>query len=99
MDRAWTEASDLDPAELFALRESAAVVRTALSELRAQEADLLTLTAWEGLTIAQAAEVVGIRPDAARARISRARRKLRHLLGQSTGPGTSVTAPSMEARP
>lgn len=96
---AWTEASERDPAELFTLRESAAAIRAALDTLRGPDSDLLTLTAWEGLTIAQAAEVVGIRPDAARARISRARRRLRHLLGQSAEPGTTMTALTMEARP
>ncbi|TFD74329.1 hypothetical protein E3T54_15765 [Cryobacterium sp. Sr8] len=42
---------------------------------------MVTLVVWEGLTIAQAATVLGIRADAARARYSRARRTLRSHLG------------------
>lgn len=100
---AWVEASVADPADLFAVREDAAAVRAALGTLRAIDADLLTLTAWEGLTSVQAAEVVGISPDAARTRISRARRTLRGRLGErlraepvSRTPLTSLT---VEARP
>lgn len=96
---AWTENSEPDPADLIAARERAASVRFALGTLRAGDADLLTLTAWEGLTSAQAAGVVGISPEAARTRISRARRKLRRLLGQSSGPDTALTALTMEAQP
>jgi RNA polymerase sigma-70 factor (ECF subfamily) len=96
---AWTEASEADPADLFAAREAAATMRYALGTLRTIDADLLTLTAWESLTSAQAAGVVGISADAARTRIFRARRKLRRLLGQFTGPETALTALTMEARP
>lgn len=53
---------------------------TALATLPERDRELVTLVAWEGLTVAQAAVVLGIRADAARARYSRARRRLRaHL--------------------
>jgi RNA polymerase sigma-70 factor (ECF subfamily) len=95
---AWTDASDADPADLFAARDAVVTVRHALATLRPIDADLLTLTAWEGLTTAQAAGVVGIRADAARTRIFRARRTLRRRLAQIPGPDTALTALTMEAR-
>jgi RNA polymerase sigma-70 factor (ECF subfamily) len=39
--------------------------------------ELITLVAWEGFTVAAAAQVLGLSQTAARARYSRARRKLR----------------------
>jgi len=53
---------------------------TALASLSVRDRELVTLVVWEGLTIAQAAVVLGIKPDAARARYSRARRTLRKHL-------------------
>lgn len=52
----------------------------ALAALTPRDRELVTLVVWDGLTIAEAGAVVGIRPDAARARYSRARRKLRTRL-------------------
>lgn len=54
---------------------------SALSTLSRRDQELVTLVVWEGLTIAQAATVLGIRAEAARARYSRARRALRTHLG------------------
>lgn len=93
---AWTEASDADPIELFAARAASSdALRVALGTLRRVDVDLLTLTAWEGLTSAQAASVVGISPDAARTRLSRARRRLRNILRRSR-PDTVLAALTME---
>lgn len=53
---------------------------TALSSLPERDRELVCLIAWEGLGVAEAGAVLGLRPDAARARYSRARRRLRaHL--------------------
>ncbi len=49
-------------------------VRRTLGDL---DAEIVLLTAWEELTAPEIAEVVGLRPDAVRARLSRARRRLR----------------------
>lgn len=57
-------------------RRDLSAVRDALQELSAAERELITLHAWEGLTIAEAARVLGIRPATARKRLERARRKL-----------------------
>lgn len=54
---------------------------TALATLSPRDQELVCLVVWEGLTITQAATVLGIRADAARARYSRARRTLRSRLG------------------
>jgi len=53
---------------------------SALAKLSARDQELVALVAWEGLSVAEAGGVLGIRPETARARYSRARRKLRaHL--------------------
>ena len=53
----------------------------ALGALSPRDQELVTLVVWEGLTIAEAGAAIGIRPEAARARYSRARRNLRTRLG------------------
>jgi RNA polymerase sigma-70 factor (ECF subfamily) len=55
---------------------------TALASLSARDQELITLVVWEGLTIAEAGSIIGIRPEAARARYSRARRSLRERLNR-----------------
>lgn len=52
----------------------------ALGSLSARDRELVTLVVWEELTITQAATVLGIKAEAARARYSRARRSLRARL-------------------
>lgn len=55
-------------------------LRRALDALAQDDRELILLVAWEGFTIADAGRVIGIRPDAARARYMRARERLRNLL-------------------
>ena len=55
-------------------------VLIALSELRPQDREVLLLTAWDGLSPADAAEVLGLRPTAFSMRLSRARERLRDRL-------------------
>lgn len=55
-------------------------VLAALGALREQERELLLLIAWEELSPAQAARVLGISAVAGRARLHRARRRLRGAL-------------------
>jgi RNA polymerase sigma-70 factor (ECF subfamily) len=52
----------------------------ALAALRAEDAELLRLWAWEDLTPAQVAVVLGISANAASIRLHRARQRLRKLL-------------------
>jgi RNA polymerase sigma factor (sigma-70 family) len=51
-------------------------VRAALARLPSADRELLSLVAWEGLTPAAAAEVLGIRATVARKRLQRARTRL-----------------------
>jgi RNA polymerase sigma factor (sigma-70 family) len=61
-------------------------VREALATLPEPDRELLMLTAWEGLEPREAASVLRISPAAARTRLSRARTRLRNLLGDAPGP-------------
>lgn len=57
-------------------RDREAAVHAALDALPTTDRDLLTLTIWEGLSVVEAAEVVGLSAGAARTRLHRARNKL-----------------------
>ncbi len=60
--------------------QDAARLHRAIAMLSSDDAALLVLTVVEGWTTARAAEAIGIRPDAARTRLTRIRRKVRaHL--------------------
>ncbi|HEY0530759.1 MAG TPA: sigma-70 family RNA polymerase sigma factor [Actinoplanes sp.] len=61
-------------------------VRQALAMLPEPDRELLMLTAWEGLEPREAATVLRIGPAAVRTRLSRARTRLRNLLGDAPGP-------------
>jgi RNA polymerase sigma-70 factor (ECF subfamily) len=55
-------------------------IREALQALEEADRELLMLIGWEELTPAQAAQVLGVTPLAARSRLHRARRRLRARL-------------------
>jgi len=55
-------------------------LRDALQELGDKDRDLLTFVIWEGLGIAEAGAILGLKPAAARARYARARKRMRELL-------------------
>jgi len=59
----------------------------ALSKLRARDRELLLLVARDGLDPAQAGQVLGMNPNTARVRLSRARRQLRGVLADPSLPG------------
>lgn len=59
-------------------------LREALARLDAKDAALLTLTALDGLTVADATAVVGLTPGAGRTRLMRARRRLQTDLGSDS---------------
>jgi RNA polymerase sigma-70 factor, ECF subfamily len=56
-------------------------LRTALASLRESDQEILRLIAWDGLTPAEAAVVLGCGPVAARSRLHRARARLAARLG------------------
>jgi len=80
-----------DPARIHEGRADTREVRAALDALSADDRELVTLTAWEGLSPAQAGTVLGLSPVAARSRLHRARLRLRASL-------TSATTASEEGR-
>jgi RNA polymerase sigma-70 factor, ECF subfamily len=62
------------------------VVAEALAALRPDDAELLRLWAWERLTPAEIAVVLGITANAASIRLHRARERLRAVLGKMSAP-------------
>ena len=63
---------------------------TALRSLSQTDAALLVLTVLDGLTTAEAAAAVGVKPGTARMRLHRARAKLRADLADDPGPVTRL---------
>ena len=55
-------------------------VRQALSRLPQKDREILSLSAWEGLSAPEIAQLLGLEPEAVRSRLSRARAKLRDEL-------------------
>lgn len=67
-------------------------VRDALTRLRRDDAELLRLWAWDGLESPHLATVLGISPNAAALRLSRAKARLKTELLTSTPPAGHVEA-------
>lgn len=87
---AHAEAAAPDLAEAVGLRADLA---RALAELGERDRELILLVAWEGLSIAEAAAVLGCRRGAAAVRLHRARRRLHTALHDEGGPAlASMTA-------
>ncbi len=61
-------------------------VRAALARLGELDREVLMLTYWEGLEPREAAAVLRVNPAAVRTRLSRARARLRDLVGDAPGP-------------
>jgi RNA polymerase sigma-70 factor, ECF subfamily len=75
------------------------LVLVALSRLGDTDAEVLRLVAWEQLSIADIAAVLGIQPDAARQRLHRARRNLARAYGRLQFlPSSTPDAPTGGAR-
>jgi RNA polymerase sigma-70 factor (ECF subfamily) len=74
-----------------------APLRAALAALGHDDQEILRLVAWDGLTAAEAGQVLGCSPGAARVRLHRARQRLAHQLrkrsddfGQEPGASTLI---------
>jgi len=83
--------------------ETIARVRQALRKLRRSEREVFALCVWERLDSASAAEALGIPVGTVRSRLSRARAKLRRMLGPHTryappSPGDAAPRPALAAR-
>lgn len=69
----------------------------ALARLSEADRELLTLIAWDGLSPAQAAAVLGVKPATARVRLLRARRRLTQALSREACDPSPCSPLSMEA--
>jgi len=67
-------------------------ILAALARLGHTDADVLRLVTWEELSVASAAAVLGIEPDAARQRLHRARRNLAREYDRLQSHSTSLPA-------
>jgi RNA polymerase sigma-70 factor (ECF subfamily) len=76
---------------------SDAALSGALARLSEADRELLLLIAWDGLSPAEAATVIGIKPATARVRLLRARRRLTQALACERPDPTTCPPLSMEA--
>jgi RNA polymerase sigma factor (sigma-70 family) len=67
-----------------------AAVRDALARLGELDREVLSLTVWEELEPREIAEVLGVSAQAVRTRLSRARARLRDMLGDELAPAGHV---------
>jgi RNA polymerase sigma-70 factor (ECF subfamily) len=86
--RVAVEQASRDPAQEVLEHEHAAAVLAAVRDLPERQRELLTLTAWDGLTPAQAAKVMRLSPAAARVLLHRARKRLSVALGTGRASGS-----------
>jgi len=89
LDRRLQNLPSLGPEENAAVEAALDAARlapqltAALAALRPKDRELLELVSRDGLTPTQAGAVLGMNPNTARLRLSRARARLRKTLGQS----------------
>ena len=69
----------------------------ALASLNDADRELLLLIAWDALSPAEAATVLGVKPATARVRLLRARRRLTQALSRERAEPTTCSSLSMEA--
>lgn len=81
------------PDEAHAARETTLRLERALGKLPVASREVLLLVAVEGFEPAEAAEVLGLRPDALRQRLSRARAQLAELLAKEERAPRGAAAP------
>lgn len=68
-------------------------LRAGLAALSEGDREVVLLVAWEGLTVAEAAVVLGCRRSAAAVRLHRARKRLRAALDAADAPPPAPAAP------
>lgn len=74
--------------------ETGALLR-ALASLRARDREVLLLVTWDGLSHAEAAEVLGVRTATLTMRVHRARRRLERAIEAAKPPDTASAASSL----
>lgn len=88
--RRWALADRLrgEPGPLAAApADEGAEVRDALARLAPDLAELVTLVHWDGFTLAEAAELLGLAPTTVRSRYARAKEQLRAALAPAAPVG------------
>jgi DNA-directed RNA polymerase specialized sigma24 family protein len=73
-------------------------VNEALARLSADDRELITLTAWEGLSPTEIAAVLDIDPGTARVRLHRARRRFKKFLDDDIGMKRKIGSSHMADR-
>jgi RNA polymerase sigma-70 factor, ECF subfamily len=91
--RLWLRLREQPPAAV-APGESVTAAGRALEGLRAGDRELLTLLAWDGLTVAEIAEVIGVPAPVVSRRLYRARRRFAAALEEAGGEGRPAGHPS-----
>jgi RNA polymerase sigma factor (sigma-70 family) len=81
------------PDQLMLAQEELDLLQSALAEIPDDARDVLILYYREGQSIAQVADLLGIRPDAVKKRLSRARKALKEDVERRLGALLLVTAP------
>jgi RNA polymerase sigma-70 factor (ECF subfamily) len=66
-------------------------VAAALADLSPRDRELLMLIAWEGLSVSEAAQVLGLRPGTVAVRLHRARRRLALALSAHDAPLDTIS--------
>lgn len=92
---AWTDQAEADVAE--DVSERSALLK-ALATLPEDDRELLILSAWQGLTPAEAARVVGCSPITLRVRLHRARARLNRAASVSPPVQEAATARHVSTR-
>lgn len=80
------------PEDVVVAGEESDQVLDALKRLSALDREVLQLAAWEELRHQEIAEVLGIRPDAVRQRIHKAKKRLTHEFNRSENRTASAPA-------
>ena len=82
----------VDPADIVAETLDGSRILATINQLGRIDASLLVLTAVEGYTVAEAAAALGLKPGAARMRLSRARTRVRDIHRPQLNPLTEGDA-------
>lgn len=75
-----------DPETAAAASEAARLLRAALEKLSARQREVVHLVFYQGLTLDEAAEVLGVAPGTARLHYDRGKQRLRELLPAGARP-------------